>query len=82
MAFVELGPMTSRLVQAVGGSVDRLKPRNPHKISFEVLDRIGFAQIGANKDDLPPSTALKPTERAEVDNLQRLRGAIYADKAR
>ena len=82
MAFVEQAPKKSRLFQALEHTMDRMKPRNPHKISFQVLDRIGFPVIGSGYDDLPQTAALKPAERAEIDDLQRLRGAIYADGSR
>lgn len=85
MALVELGPVTTHVVRTVGETVERMKPRNPHKISFEMAERSGLPMFDPrNTGDLPVSKPLayREAEKAELDDLSRLRSALYADKDR
>jgi hypothetical protein len=85
VVVVELGPVTTQVVRAVGETVERLKPRNPHKIAFEVLDRTGQPVFDARQDHVAQAQGpakLGATEKAEIDELQRLRNALYADSDR
>lgn len=82
MAVVELGPVTTQVVRAVGETVERLKPRNPHKIAFEVFDRTSQPVFDAPVRTPVPvrgPAKLGPVEKAEIDELQRLRKALYAE---
>jgi hypothetical protein len=85
VAPVELGPVTSHVVRTVGETVERMKPKNPHKISFEVFDRDRAPVFSPSDENIFAGMAqavFGRNEQAEVDELRRLRSALYADKER
>jgi hypothetical protein len=85
VALVELGPVTTHVVRTVGETVERMKPRNPHKISFELAEGTGLPMFDPKNTSQVPVTkplAYRANEKAELEDLNRLRSALYADKDR
>jgi hypothetical protein len=82
--MVEYGPMTESVVRAVGRKVARVRFAKLESLYVLMAERDtprvmpGDPNLGASVV-APPPTA---TEKEDLGSMQRLRSALYSDKAR